>query len=101
MSHELRHVVIRGTKDNFLWRSDLTKLPIFHDGDSVTQEYRLLDIVRDKENRLIHQFCKTSKLDLELAADQRIKRAEGFVHEQDRRIPGKGAGKSDTLLHTA
>ena len=37
----------------------------------------------------------------ELAADQRVERREGLVHQQDARVGGQRAGEPDALLHAA
>ena len=41
------------------------------------------------------------ELVLQLAADQRIERAERLVHQNDLRVGGERAGQSDALLHAA
>jgi hypothetical protein len=41
------------------------------------------------------------QLVLQPGADQRIERRERLVHQQDRRVGGKGAGQAHALLHAA
>ena len=38
---------------------------------------------------------------LHLAADQRVERREGLVHEQDVGVRGEGPGETDALAHAA
>jgi hypothetical protein len=49
------------------------------------------------DHRLGQARLQVAELVLQAGADQRIERAEGFVHEQDRRIRGQGAGEADAL----
>ena len=55
----------------------------------------------DENDGAFQLGLKVQKFILQLGADQRVKRAKGLVHQQDRRFGGKGAGKADALLHAA
>ncbi|MNK27808.1 hypothetical protein D3C87_461710 [compost metagenome] len=57
--------------------------------------------MRDEHDGLVQLGLKLQKLVLHFAADQRVQRREGFVHQQDFGIGGQGPRQADALLHAA
>ncbi|MGR6975012.1 hypothetical protein ACU639_36400 [Streptomyces cynarae] len=55
----------------------------------------------DEDYRLAEVVLETDELVLELLADHRVEGAEGFVHEQHRRVGGQCPGDADALLLAA
>src|ERR1039457_869553 len=52
-----------------------------------------------KENRFLDALLQRQELILELAANERIERREGLVHEQNVGVGGKCARQAHALLH--
>ncbi len=71
------------------------------DGDAVTETHGLVDVVRDEDDGLLDLRLQAQHLVLEVLPHHGIDRAEGLVHQQDRRIGGERASDPDTLLLTA
>src|SRR5687767_7534568 len=71
---------------------------LMHQRNALAHQYRFADIVRDKEDRLAKLALELEKLLLDLSTIHRIDRTERLVHQQQRRIGGKCAGDTDTLL---
>ena len=69
--------------------------------DFVAELERLIKVVAHEQDGLAHPLLQREQLILQLAADQRIERGEGLVHEQDVRIGGERACQADALLHAA
>ena len=84
-----------------LWRSRLHDAAAFHDGDAVADLERFLEVVADKDDRLLDRLLQLQELVLQLGADQGIERRERLIHQEDRCIGGEGAGEPDALLHAA
>jgi hypothetical protein len=74
---------------------------VSHDRYTAPELHRLVEVVGDEDRRFLHSAGQVEKLILEVAADQRVKRTEGLIHQQDIGISGQGAGKPDPLLHPA
>ena len=55
----------------------------------------------DENHSLLERILQTQQLVLHLPADQRIKRGEGLVEEQDFGVHSHRAGEANTLLHAA
>jgi len=72
-----------------------------HDHDAIRQEHRLGDRVRDEHNGLARLLPDPLEVDLELVASQRVEGAEGFVHQEERRVVDEGPTEGDTLAHPA
>ena len=70
-------------------------------GDRVGEAEGLVDVVRHEDHRLGEARLQVAELVLQAGADERIERAEGLVHQQDRRIGGQGAGEADALALAA
>src|SRR5215471_16162664 len=84
-------------------RDDLTHAPRLggeHD-HAVAQIDRLVEIVRDEQDRLSRLRMDTQELALQHLAGLRVEGAERFVHQEDRGIDRERAGEPDALLHAA
>src|SRR5215211_4556851 len=71
-----------------------------HD-DAVGQVDRLVDVVRDEQDRHPVLLAHPQHEVLEVAARLRVDRGERLVHQQDLRLIGKRAGDRHPLLHPA
>ena len=71
------------------------------DADAIGQCNRFGHVVRDQEHRLAQPRLDAAELVLQLAARDRVERAERLVHQQDRRIRGEGARDADALALSA
>ena len=78
-----------------------TSWPAAHDGDLVAHLDRLVDVVGDEDDRLAHLLVEAQEVVLEAVAGDRVDRAEGLVHQHDRRIRRHRAGDADALLLAA
>jgi len=72
-----------------------------HDDYAIGEIDRLGHVVCDVDDRFAGGVPNVREQPLHLLARQRVEGREGFVHEQNGRIVGKGAGDGDTLLHAA
>ncbi len=68
------------------------------DGDAVGQLDRLVDVVGDEHDRLVHPALQVEQLVLQPGAHDRVDRGVGLVHEQHGWIGRQGAGDADPLL---
>ena len=71
------------------------------DGNPVAQLGGLVKVVGDAHNGFAELGLDIDELVLEALAGDRVDGAEGFVHEEHRRVGGQGAGHADALLLTA
>ncbi|MNE81976.1 hypothetical protein D3C80_1786620 [compost metagenome] len=55
----------------------------------------------DEHDGLLHSRLQLQQLLLHILADQRVKRTERLIHQQNIRIIGQPSGQAHTLLHTA
>jgi hypothetical protein len=67
----------------------------------VRQKHRFLNAVGHEEDGLPSILPNTQQLDIQLVARHRVKRSEGFIHEQQLRVHDQRAAKGDSLLHAA
>ena len=98
---EFSDIIVLGVGNDFLGRADLNDLAVVHDGNVIAHADCLVEVMGDEEGGLVHMGRKLQELVLQLPPDQRIKRREGFVHQQDFRVCGQSAGETHTLLHAA
>ena len=75
--------------------------PVGHHDDAVGQVDRLLDAVGDEQDRLFELGPQAQQFVLQVAPGERVERAEGFVHQQDRRIERQHARDRHPLAHAA
>ena len=69
----------------------------FQQNDAGSKQQGFTQIMSNEDNRLIQAAGERAELALKLSAGDGIKRAERFIHQQDRGICGKGTGDTDTL----
>src|SRR5262249_17669222 len=69
--------------------------------DAIAELERLVQVVRDEDDRLAQRGLQMSKLTPQGEARQRIERAERLVHQEHRRIEHEGARYADALLLSA
>src|SRR3569833_2118894 len=98
---ELGDVVVGGVGQDVLGRADLHDLPVAQHRDAVAEAHRLVEVVRDEDDRLAEAALQVEQEILHLTADQRVEGAERLVHEQDVGLGGQRAGDAAPLLHTA
>ena len=72
-----------------------------HHEDAVGQIGSLVQIVRDEQDRHVHAFPDLQQVALHLRAGLGVKRAEGFVHDEDARFVGQRTRDGHALFHTA
>ena len=72
-----------------------------HDDHALGEEHRLGDRVRDEHDRRARLRADADQLGLHALARHLVQRAEGLVHQQQRRPAREGAGDRDALLHPA
>ena len=82
-------------------RADLGEDAVLENRDPIADPERLVEVVRDEDDRLVKVLLEVDELVLHLGADQRIERREGLVHEEDLRVGAQRAGEADALLHAA
>jgi hypothetical protein len=70
---------------------------IAQDRDPVAHLDRLVDVVRDEDDRLAQLGLEAQELVLEALAGDRVERAERLVHQHHRRVGRERAGDSDAL----
>ena len=68
-----------------------------HDRDEIAHLDRLVDVVSHEDDRLGQLLLEPEQLVLQALADDGIDRAEGLVHEHQRRIDRERAGDADAL----
>ena len=71
------------------------------DRDAVAEHDRLVDVVRDEDDRLAQLALDPQELVLEPGARDRVDRAERLVHEHDRRVRRERACETDALALAA
>ncbi|EWS81503.1 hypothetical protein BF93_16460 [Brachybacterium phenoliresistens] len=75
--------------------------PGAHDQHPVPQEHRLVDVVRDEQDRAVLGPLQGEQIGLEPGAGDRVERAEGLVHEHDLGVVRQHPGDLRPLLHAA
>src|SRR6266508_2665280 len=68
--------------------------------DAIGEEYRLVHVVGDEQDRLRLTGEDVGDVALQLLARDGIERNERLVHQQHRRIERERAGNADALLHS-
>ena len=76
-------------------------MAIAHDRDAVAHLDRLVDVVGHEDHGLPELAVQAQEVVLETVARDRVDRAEGLVHQHDRRIDGHRARYADALLLAA
>jgi hypothetical protein len=75
--------------------------PRRHDDDAGREEDRLGDRVRDEDDGRAELLPDPQQLQVQPLARHLVERAEGLVHQEQRRLEGERARDRDTLLHAA
>ena len=70
---------------------------LLHDDHEVAHLDGLVDVMGHEEDRLGEALLQSQELVLETFADDGVDRAEGLVHEHDRRVRGQGASHAHAL----
>ena len=68
-----------------------------HHDDSIGEEDRLLDAVRDEQHRRSGVAPDVQQLQVEPVSSELVERPEGLVHEQRRRLVDQGSGQGHPL----
>ncbi|SBV35188.1 conserved hypothetical protein [uncultured Stenotrophomonas sp.] len=98
---ETLDVGVRRMVQDFLRRADLHHAAIFHQHDAVTDLQRLVQVMGDEHDGLLHLALQRRQFLLHVTADQWIERAECLVHQQDVGLHRQCAGQPHALLHAA
>ena len=79
-------------------RRELRQVPaLLHDGDPVAHLDRLVDVVRDEDDRLADLALEAQELVLQAFAVDRVDRPERLVHQHQRRVDGERTRHADPL----
>ena len=98
VGHELVHRVL----EDLLRRVVLGEpAALAEDRDAVADLDRLVDVVRDEDDRLAQLLLQAQELVLEPRAHDRVDRAERLVHQHQRRVRGERAREADALALAA
>ena len=98
---ERLHVLGGRGQQDVLGLAVLDQLAVLQDGNVVAQAQGLVQIVGDEDDGLVQPGLQLEQMVLHLAADQRVQRREGFVHQQDLGVGGQRPGQAHALLHAA
>jgi hypothetical protein len=85
----------------FLRRGAGDDTACFEQDDARSKEQSFAKIVGDEDDCFTEAASEGAELTLKLGARNGIKRAKGFVHQQDGRIRGESAGHPDALALAA
>ena len=99
LQDEVAHIVIGGMHREMVRLVDLHDLAIPHNRHPVRKHQRLIGVVRDENDRLVHSLVQVFELLLQGAPPDRIDLAERLIHEQYGSVHRHGACDSDSLLH--
>jgi hypothetical protein len=81
----------------FLWRGARHDTAGFEQNDARREKQGFAQIVGDEDNGFAKAARERAEFALEFRAGDRIERAEGLVHQKNRRIGSESAGYADTL----
>ena len=82
-AHERSHVVVGRLHQQFIRRADLQHAALVQNRQPVAQAQRLVQVVRDEDDRAAGLGLQRQHLGLQAGPDQRVKRREGLVHHDD------------------
>ena len=82
-------------------RRVLDELAAAHHGDAIPELDRLVDVVRDEEHGRPLVALDAKEFVLKAIADDRVDRAERFIHEHHRRLRGESSRDADALALAA
>ena len=75
--------------------------PSLQDRDAVAEPDRLVDVVRDEDDRRLQALLQPLELALQAVAGDRVERPERLVHEHERRVGGERPRDADALALAA
>ena len=101
LARELGDVAVGRRQDEILRRADLHDAAVLHDGDTIGEPDRLVEVVGDEYDGLLQHRLQPQELVLHLTPDQGIERGERLVEEPDVRVGGERTGDADALLLSA
>ena len=78
-----------------------TRRPLVEQDDARGEAQRLVDVVRDEQNRLARRLVNAGDLLLQRVPRDGIERPERFVHQQHRRVARQRPRHADPLLLAA
>jgi hypothetical protein len=81
----------------FLRAGKRHQLAMLKQSDAGTEQHGLAQIVRHKNDGFTKAMSERAEFALQFRARDGIESPEGLVHEENRRIGGKGAGDTDAL----
>ena len=87
--------------EQFLRGADLNQLAGVEDGQAAAHLQRLVDVVGDEDDGLAQPLLQGQHGVLQPDADERIKRREGFVHQDDVGIGRQRPRQPHALAHAA
>jgi hypothetical protein len=87
--------------EKFLGRGQGDKTSIVKEGDAMAEKKGFADVVGDEDYGFVETASEGPEFALKFGAGDGIEGAEGFVHEENRRIGSKSTGDADTLALTA
>src|SRR5438067_1181875 len=97
-AEELGHVLAGGPGEDRLRRVVLRDLGLhLEQADPIPDDDRLVDVVGDEDHRLAHRALDADELLLQAFARDPVHRAERLVHQEDGRVGGQRARKTDSL----
>src|SRR5690349_13091704 len=73
----------------------------FKQNDAGREEKSFAKVVSDKDDRFAKTVDQGAEFALKLRARDRVERAEGFVHQENRGISGESTGDADALTLAA
>jgi hypothetical protein len=99
---EVADEVVGGLHEQLRGRRVLLQPPAaLEHRDPVAHLDRLVDVVRDEDDRPAHPLLQPQELVLQALAGDGVDRAERLVHEHHGRVAGQGAGDADALALAA
>ena len=97
LAHERRHERVHGILVDFLGRSHLPHLAVFHHHDPVAQAHRLHLVVRHVNGRRLDLPLEPLQVVASGIAQLRVEVGEGLVEQKDLGIPHQRAAQRDPL----
>ncbi|SAD57229.1 Uncharacterised protein [Enterobacter cloacae] len=90
--------LIRRLRQQLIGAGALDNFPLTEYRDTVAELQGFIDIMADQHDGFFQLALHLQELVLDHLAVDRVHRAEGFIHQQYRRIRRQGADDADTLL---
>ena len=97
MAKQLYNVVVGRSVEKVGRGSDLQEASILQHRDAVAEPQRLIHVVGDHDHGLFETLLQAQELTLEFMTGNRIKRAKGFIQQDDLGIGREGPRKGYAL----